>query len=49
MYVVRGRRKVRWLLLPKTEVKLYFWVDVKHEIVHVISAWGGRRGRGPKL
>jgi hypothetical protein len=49
VYVVRGRRKVRWLLLPKTDVKLYFWVDKKHEIVHVVSAWGARRGRGPKL
>jgi hypothetical protein len=49
VYVVRGRRKVRWLLLPKTAVKLYFWVDAKHSTVHVISAWGARRKRGPKL
>jgi hypothetical protein len=30
-------------------VKLYFWVDEKRETVHVVSAWGARRGRGPKL
>ena len=49
VYVLRGRRKVRWLLLPKTEVKLYFWVDEKHAVVHVVSAWGARRKRGPTL
>ena len=49
VYVIRSKRKVRWLLLRKTEVKLYFWVDEKRAVVHIVSAWGGRRGRGPKL
>ena len=26
VFVVRGRRTIRWVLLPKTKVKLYFWV-----------------------
>lgn len=49
VYVIRRRRKVRRLLLRKTGVQLYFWVDEKHAVVHIVSAWGGRRGRGPKL
>ena len=49
VYVTRGTRTIRWLLLPKTSVKLYFWVDEKAATVHVVTAWGGRRGREPKL
>jgi len=49
IYVVRGRRTIRWVLLPKTKVKLYFWVDEKADVVHVLSAWGGKRGKQPKL
>jgi hypothetical protein len=47
--VVRDSRVIRWLLLPKTKAKLYFWVDEKTAIVHIVSAWGGQRGREPKL
>lgn len=49
VFVVRGRRTIRWVLLPKTKVKLYFWVDERADIVHVLSAWGGKRGRPPQL
>ncbi|MBK8995576.1 MAG: type II toxin-antitoxin system RelE/ParE family toxin [Myxococcales bacterium] len=49
IYLVRGGRTIRWVLLPKTKVKLYFWVDEKADVVHVLSAWGGKRGRQPKL
>lgn len=49
VYVKRGPRTIRWLLLPKTAVKLYFWVEENAATVHVIAAWGGRRGHEPKL
>lgn len=49
IYLTRGTRTIRWVLLPKTSVKLYFWVDEKAATVNVISAWGGERGREPKL
>ncbi|HET9954214.1 MAG TPA: hypothetical protein VFQ61_06910 [Polyangiaceae bacterium] len=49
VYVIRGKRKVRWLLLRKTEVKLYFWLDEQHAVVRIVSAWGGRRGHTPKV
>ena len=49
VHIVRGSRVVHWLLLPKTKVKLYFWVDGEADVVHVVSAWGGRRGSEPKL
>lgn len=40
VYVIRRKRRIRWLLLPKTEVKLYYWIDEKQAVVHVVSAWG---------
>jgi hypothetical protein len=49
VYVIRHKRKIRWLLLPKTEVKLYYWIDERRAVVHVVSVWGARRERGPKL
>jgi hypothetical protein len=49
VYVIRRRRRIRWLLLPKTEVKLYYWIDEPHAVVHVVAVWGARRERGPKL
>ena len=41
----RKGRIIRKIVLPKTKVKLFYWVDEKAEIVNVISAWGGKRGR----
>lgn len=49
VHVVRTSRMIRWVVLPKTKVRLYFWVDEKSAIVHIVAAWGGRRGRPPKL
>jgi plasmid stabilization system protein ParE len=49
VYAIRGSREIRWLVLPKTKVMLHFWVDEKADVVHVVSAWGGKRGSGPKL
>jgi hypothetical protein len=49
VYQTRRDRPIRWVILPKTKVKLYFWVDEKKGIVNVVSAWGGKRERGPKL
>ena len=48
-YVVRRGRLIRWLLLPKTKVKLYFWMDEESATVNVISVWGSQRGREPRL
>jgi plasmid stabilization system protein ParE len=49
VHAIRGSREIRWLLLPKTRVKLYFWVNEKAGFVRIVSAWGGKRGSGPKL
>jgi hypothetical protein len=49
VHVVRGSREIRWILPPKTKVKLYFWINEKAGFVRVVSAWGGKRQRGPKL
>lgn len=49
LYVSRRKRKIRWLLLPKTAVKLYYWIDEHQAVVHVVSVWGARRERSPKL
>ena len=48
VYVTRGERVIRWHLLPKTEVKLYFWVERKPAKVRIVAVWGARRGRGPQ-
>jgi hypothetical protein len=48
-HVRRGERLIRRIVLPKTKVKLFYWVDEKADTVWVIAAWGGQRGRDPKL
>jgi hypothetical protein len=35
--------------MPKTKVKLYFWVNEQAGVVRIVSAWGGRRGAEPKV
>ena len=37
------------VLLPKTEQHLYYSIDDEAEVVMVLTIWGARRGRGPKL
>lgn len=49
VYVTRRSRVIRWVLLPKTKVKLYFWHDEAAAAVNILTAWGGQRGREPKL
>jgi plasmid stabilization system protein ParE len=45
---VRGKQ-VQRLLLPKSEQHLYYWVDEKGREVVLMTIWGARRGRPPKL
>jgi hypothetical protein len=49
VHAIRGSREIRWLLLPKAKVKLYFWVNEKAGFVRIVSAWGGKRGSDPTL
>lgn len=42
-------RFIRRIMLRKTKVKLFYWVEEGAEVVHIIAAWGGKRGRDPKL
>ena len=37
------------MLLPKTEQHVYYFIDDKAEEVVVVTVWGVRRGRSPKL
>ena len=43
------RPTLRRILLPRTANHVYFVVDEKAQAVHVLSIWGGPRGRTPKL
>ena len=45
---IRGKLVLR-LLLPRTEPHLYYSVDKGTGVVGVITVWGARRGRPPKL
>jgi plasmid stabilization system protein ParE len=49
VHVKRGEREIRWIVMPKTKVKLYFWVNKKAGFVRIVAAWGGQRGRPPKF
>ena len=49
LYQNLGERTVRRLLLPKTEQHLYYFVDSPADTLIVITIWGARRGRAPKL
>ena len=37
------------LLLPKTEQHVCYYIDAADDEVVVVTVWGVRRGRGPKL
>jgi plasmid stabilization system protein ParE len=45
--VVRGREQRR-ILMRKTAQHVYYRIDGPEQIL-VLSVWGARRGRGPKL
>ena len=45
---VRGKQ-VQRLLLRKTEQHLYYWVEEKGREVVLMTIWGARRGKLPKL
>jgi plasmid stabilization system protein ParE len=49
VHAARSKRLIRCTVMPKTKVKLYFWVDESAGVVNILSAWGGKRGREPKL
>jgi len=40
---------IRRIVLKKTKVKLFYWVEEDAGVVHIIAAWGGKRGSDPKL
>ena len=43
------RPTLRRILMPRSENHVYFQIDDDGETVHVLSIWGGPRGRTPKL
>jgi plasmid stabilization system protein ParE len=43
------RPMLRRILMPRTENHVYFLVDEKTEVVHVLAIWGAPKGRTPKL
>lgn len=48
-YVTRGSRTIRYVVMSKTKVKLYFWVNEAAGVVRIVSAWGGKRGAEPNI
>ena len=49
IYKTKSTAVIYRLLLPKTEQHVYYYIDDSaHEVV-VLTVWGVRRGRGPKL
>lgn len=45
----KKRREVRRVLLQRTQQYLYYRVDKRREVLHVITVWGAQRGRLPAL
>ena len=48
-YHRKGTDLIYRVLLPKTEQHLYYAIDDEAEVILVLTIWGARRGRGPKL
>ena len=48
IYARKRDRAIRRVLMPKTKYHLYFRQDGP-EVIRVLSVWGARRERGPKL
>lgn len=49
VYQTLRSKVVHRLLLPRTEQHLYYWLDEKAGEIVVMTIWGARRGRLPKL
>ena len=49
IYGTIGGKVVMRLLLPKSEQHLYYSVDKEAGVIGLITIWGARRGRPPKL
>jgi hypothetical protein len=49
LWRIRRKRIIRRWLLEKTAQHLYYEYRPKHEEVLVLTLWGARRGRGPRL
>lgn len=49
VFQVADDRKIRRVLLPKTQQFLYYTVEPGGGLVTVITVWGAARGRGPRL
>ena len=48
IYARKRDKAIRRVLMPKTKYHLYFRHDGP-ELIRVLSVWGARRERGPKL
>lgn len=44
-----GGDRVRRLLLPRSEQYVYYLVEQALDSIIIVTIWGARRGRGPKL
>jgi plasmid stabilization system protein ParE len=43
------RPTLRRILMSKTENHIYFRVDEKAQVVHILAVWGAPKGTTPKL
>ena len=43
------RPNLKRLLLEKTQYHIYFEVDERKQEIRILTVWGARRGRTPKL
>jgi plasmid stabilization system protein ParE len=48
-YDAPTRRPTRRLLLPDTQVHLYYRIEEDGDTVSIMRLWSARRGRGPSL
>jgi plasmid stabilization system protein ParE len=49
VYKTRRGTAVRRMLLPRTQYHLYYEHDQQDDQLMIITIWGGKRRRGPKL
>ncbi len=49
IYIERGKRIIRRVLLPKTGTHVYYSLDANDELVTILAVWGAQRGRTPRL
>lgn len=43
------RPDLKRVLLPKSHCHIYFEINARKQMLHVLHVWDGRRERGPKL